>query len=123
LTVPQGATAITIASNGQVTVQMPGETNPTEIGSLTVNTFINNDGLQATGHNLFTPTLASGEAQPGEAGTEGRGTLMQGSLEQSNVDIVEEMVGMISAQRSYEINSKVISTADDMLRAATQMKG
>ncbi|MEP7052765.1 MAG: flagellar basal-body rod protein FlgG, partial [Pseudomonadota bacterium] len=123
LTIPAGATGITIASNGQVSVQMPGETNPTEIGTLTVNTFINNDGLRATGHNLFMPTLASGEAQPGEPGTEGRGTLMQGSLEQSNVDIVEEMVGMIGAQRSYEINSKVISTADDMLRAATQMRG
>jgi len=123
LTIPQGSTAITIAANGQVTVQMPGETNPTPIGNLTVNTFINNDGLRSTGHNLFMPTLASGEAQPGEAGTEGRGTLMQGSLEQSNVDIVEEMVGMISAQRSYEINSKVITTADDMLRAATQMRG
>ena len=123
LTVPQGATDITIGSNGQVTVQMPGETNPTEIGNITVNSFINDNGLKAVGHNLFLPTLASGEPQIGEPGTEGRGTLMQGSLEASNVDIVEEMVGMISAQRSYEINSKVISTADDMLRAATQMRG
>lgn len=123
ITIPQGATQITIAANGQVSVQMPGETNPTELGQITLNTFINNDGLRAVGHNLFMPTFASGEPQPGEAGTEGRGTLMQGSLEQSNVDIVEEMVGMISAQRSYEINSKVISTADDMLRAATQMRG
>ena len=80
---------------------MPGETNPTEIGSLTLNSFINDAGLRAVGHNLFMPTLASGEPQLGEPGTEGRGTLMQGSLEQSNVDIVEEMVGMISAQRSY----------------------
>jgi flagellar basal-body rod protein FlgG len=102
---------------------MPSQTNPTELGQLTISTFVNNDGLRATGHNLFMPTLASGEAQVGEPGTEGRGTLMQGSLEQSNVDIVEEMVGMISAQRSYEINSKVITTADDMLRAATQMRG
>ncbi len=123
LTVPEGATNITIGSNGQVTVQMPGETNPTEIGSLTLNSFINDNGLRAVGHNLFMPTLASGEPQIGEPGTEGRGTLMQGSLEASNVDIVEEMVGMISAQRAYEINSKVITTADDMLRAATQMRG
>ena len=123
LNVPEGATHITIAANGQVTVQMPGETNPTEIGTITINSFINDNGLRAVGHNLFMPTLASGEAQLGEPGAEGRGTLMQGALEQSNVDIVEEMVGMISAQRSYEINSKVISTADDMLRAATQMRG
>jgi len=123
LTIPQGATQISIGSNGQVTVQMPGETNPTEIGQLTVSSFINDNGLRAIGHNLFMPTLASGEAQTGEPGTEGRGTLMQGSLEASNVDIVEEMVGMISAQRAYEINSKVITTADDMLRAATQMRG
>jgi flagellar basal-body rod protein FlgG len=123
LTIPQGATNINIGSNGQVTVQMPGETNPVEVGSLTLSSFINDAGLRSIGHNLYMPTLASGEPQLGEPGTEGRGTLMQGSLEQSNVDIVEEMVSMISAQRSYEINSKVISTADDMLRAATQMRG
>jgi len=122
ITIPQGATQIAIASNGQVTVQMPGETNPTELGQITISSFINDSGLRATGHNLFMPSLASGEPQTGEPGTEGRATLMQGSLEQSNVDIVEEMVGMISAQRSYEINSKVITTADDMLRAATQMR-
>ena len=123
LTIPQGATGITISSSGKVSVQMPGETNSTEVGSLMVSSFINDNGLRAVGHNLFVPTQASGEPQTGEPGAEGRGSLMQGSLEQSNVDIVEEMVGMISAQRSYEINSKVISTADDMLRAATQMRG
>ena len=68
------------------------------------------------------PTHASGEAQLGEPGADGRGALLQGAVEQSNVDIVEELIGLISAQRSYEINSKVITTADEMLRAATQMR-
>ncbi|HEY2407704.1 MAG TPA: flagellar basal-body rod protein FlgG [Polyangiaceae bacterium] len=122
LTIPQGATGITIAATGKVAVTLPGQTAPTEIGTLTLATFINPAGLNAIGHNLFTPTLGSGDAQVGEPGTDGRGTLMQGSVEQSNVDIVEEMVGMITAQRAYEINSKVITTADDMLRAATQLR-
>jgi len=71
---------------------------------------------------LFKETAASGPAQIGVAGTESRGTLLQGSLENSNVDVVEEMVGLIGAQRAYEINSKVITAADDMLRAATQLR-
>jgi flagellar basal-body rod protein FlgG len=83
---------------------------------------VNPAGLQAIGHNLLTATRASGEPQVGEPAADGRGALLQGAVEQSNVDIVEEMIGMISAQRSYEINSKVITTADDMLRAASQMK-
>jgi flagellar basal-body rod protein FlgG len=102
---------------------MAGETAPVEIGRIGLANFVNPTGLKALGHNLFVSTPASGEPQVGEPGTDGRGTLLQGALEQSNVDIVEEMIGMISAQRAYEINSKVITTADDMLRAATQMKG
>jgi flagellar basal-body rod protein FlgG len=121
ITIPQGATGVTISANGQVSVTLPGQTTQTELGQITLSTFINPPGLTAIGHNLFTPTAGSGEPQVGEAGVDGRGTILQGSLEQSNVDIVEEMVGMISAQRGYEINSKVITTADDMLRAATQM--
>lgn len=122
VTIPANATNLTIAANGKVTVQLPGQKDPSEVGQIQTATFINPAGLQSIGHNLLLPTAGSGDAQVGEPGTDSRGTLMQGSIEQSNVDIVEEMVGMISAQRSYEINSKVITTADDMLRAATQLR-
>jgi flagellar basal-body rod protein FlgG len=122
ITIPQGATNVTIAANGKVTVSLPGETNPADVGQIQTANFINPAGLQSIGHNLMITSAASGDAQVGEPGTDGRGALLQGATEQSNVDIVEEMVGMISAQRAYEINSKVITTADDMLRAATQMR-
>ncbi len=122
ITVPPDASTVSISSNGTVSVTLPGQTTPSDIGQIQLANFVNPAGLSATGHNLLTPTKASGEPQVGEPGADGRGTLMQGAVEQSNVDIVEEMIGMISAQRSYEINSKVITTADDMLRAASQMK-
>jgi len=122
ITIPPDASGIAISSNGTVSVTLPGQTTPSDVGQIQLANFVNPSGLQGVGHNLYTPTRASGEAQIGEPGADGRGTLLQGATEQSNVDIVEEMVGMISAQRSYEINSKVITTADDMLRAATQMK-
>lgn len=120
--IPPGATNLSVAANGKVTVTLPGETVPAEIGELQTATFINPAGLRSIGHNLAVATVASGDAQIGEPGTDGRGSLLQGATEQANVDIVEEMIGLISAQRSYEINSKVITTADDMLRAATQMR-
>ncbi len=101
---------------------MAGEKAPVDLGQISVATFVNPAGLRALGHNLFIPSAASGEPQVGEAGQDGRGALLQGSLEQANVDIVEEMIGLISAQRGYEVNSKVITAADEMLRAATQMK-
>jgi flagellar basal-body rod protein FlgG len=123
ITIPTGVTSVSIAANGKVSATMASQTDPVEIGSIEVATFVNPAGLKALGHNLFQKTPASGEPQQGTPGEEGRGTLLQGSFEQSNVDIVNEMIGMISAQRGYEMNSKVISTADDMLRAATQMKG
>jgi flagellar basal-body rod protein FlgG len=122
ITIPQGAAGISIAADGTVNVSMPGEAVPTEVGKIQLASFINETGLKALGHNLFVPTVASGQPQLGNPGEDGRGTLLQGSYERSNVDIVTEMIGMISAQRAYEINSKVITTADDMLRAATQMK-
>jgi flagellar basal-body rod protein FlgG len=122
ITIPAEATGISIAANGTVSATLPGEATPTELGQLTIATFVNPAGLQATGHNLYVATPASGEASVGAPGDQGRGTLLQGSVERANVDIVEEMVAMIGAQRAYEINSKVITTADDMLRAATQMK-
>mgnify|MGYP006382795679 FL=1 len=122
ITVPPGAAGISISANGTVSAIMAGEKAPVDLGQISVATFVNPAGLRALGHNLFIPSAASGEPQVGEAGQDGRGALLQGSLEQANVDIVEEMIGLISAQRGYEVNSKVITAADEMLRAATQMK-
>jgi flagellar basal-body rod protein FlgG len=121
ITIPPGSTGVTVSANGVVSVSMNGQTAPTEVGRLTTASFVNPAGLNAIGHNLFTATEASGQANVGEPGQDGRGTLLQGSLEQANVDIVEEMIGLISAQRAYEINSKVVTTADEMLKAATQL--
>lgn len=122
ITIPPDATGVSIAANGTVSVTMPGQTTPSDIGQILTATFVNPGGLQAIGHNLLVETAGSGEAQQGEPGSDGRGALLQGAVEQSNVDIVEEMIGLISAQRAYEVNSKVISTADEMLRAATQLR-
>jgi flagellar basal-body rod protein FlgG len=122
ITIPPDASNVSIASNGTVSVTLPGQTTASDIGQIQIANFVNPSGMSSVGHNLMTPTKASGDPQVGEPGTDGRGTILQGAVEQSNVDIVEEMIGMISAQRSYEINSKVITTADDMLRAATQMR-
>jgi len=120
--VPQDATSLTIGSDGTVSALIDAQTAPAEIGQLTIASFVNPAGLTALGKNLFQETSASGEPQVGEAGSDGRGALLQGALERANVDVVEEMIGMISAQRAYEVNTKVVTTADEMLRSATQMK-
>jgi flagellar basal-body rod protein FlgG len=122
ITIPGDAVSVAIASNGTVSATLKGESAPVELGQIAIATFVNPAGLQAEGHNLFTATAASGEAQVGEPGMDGRGALLGGAIERANVDIVEEMVGLIAAQRAYEINSKVITTADEMLRAATQLR-
>jgi flagellar basal-body rod protein FlgG len=122
ITIPPDSTGVTIGADGTVSVTLPGQTTPSQVGQITTANFVNPAGLSALGHNLFTQTPASGEAQIGVPGTEGRGTLLQGSTESANVDVVEEMIGLIGAQRSYEINSKVITAADDMLHAATQLR-
>ncbi|MCH2108734.1 MAG: flagellar basal-body rod protein FlgG [Polyangiaceae bacterium] len=122
IAIPEDSQGLTISPTGIVTVQVPGEEEPIEVGQINTATFVNPGGLRALGHNLYERTIASGEAQFAEPGSEGHGTLMQGALEQSNVDMVEEMINLISAQRSYEINSRVISSADEMLRAATEMQ-
>ncbi|HMA95741.1 MAG TPA: flagellar basal-body rod protein FlgG [Polyangiaceae bacterium] len=122
LSIPSNTISVSIAATGKVTAQVSGEQNPIELGNISLATFVNPAGLRALGHNLFMPTPASGEAMVGNPGEEGRGALMQGAIEQANVDIVEEMIGLISAQRAYEINSKVITTADQMLEAATQIR-
>lgn len=120
ISIPSNATAITIAADGTISVTQPGATTANTVGQLQLTTFPNPNGLTSDGHNLFTPTIASGQPVSGAPGADGRGNIMQGAVEQSNVDVVDEMVNMIRAQRSYEMNSKVISAADEMLRNATQ---
>jgi len=120
ITVPQGATAITIGTDGTVSAQLSGDTKPSELGKIELARFVNPSGLQALGDNLYSETAASGAPQAGLAGADGRGTIRQGSLEGSNVNVVEELVDMIETQRAYEVNSKMISATDEMLRNANQ---
>lgn len=120
ITIPNGATSITIAKDGTVSAMLPGTTAATQVGQLTIASFVNPAALQANGDNLYGETLASGPAQIGAAGTAGRGDISQGYLETSNVNIVTELVDMIECQRAYEINSKMISAVDDMLKNANQ---
>lgn len=114
IVVPTDAANVVIASDGRVTAEIAGQTAPVELGKLGLATFPNPAGLSAIGHNLFAATTASGEPSVGDAGTDGRGRFMQGAVEGSNVEMVGEMIGLIRAQRAYEINSKVISAADEM---------
>ena len=118
--VPEGATKITIGADGAVNAFTPGEIEPQPLGDITLVDFINYPGLQPIGGNLFLETVASGNPIEGTPGENGLGVIKQGMLENSNVDIVEEMVNMITTQRAYEMNSKVVSTADQMLQYITQ---
>jgi flagellar basal-body rod protein FlgG len=120
ITVPNNATAITIAENGTVSATVPGQAAPTEIGALTLTGFVNPAGLLALGENLFAETGASGAPTEGRPGDGALGKLKQGALEGSNVQVVEEMVDMIAAQRTYEMNTKVLSAADNMLQYLAQ---
>ncbi|QOL49804.1 flagellar basal-body rod protein FlgG [Massilia litorea] len=120
ITVPNNATAITIAENGTVSATVPGQAAPTEIGALTLTGFVNPAGLLALGENLFSETAASGAPNEGRPGDGALGKLKQGALEGSNVQVVEEMVDMIAAQRTYEMNTKVLSAADNMLQYLAQ---
>jgi len=120
ITVPEGATTISVAADGTVSAAVDGTTEPTELGQLTIASFANPAGLQASSDNFMLETAASGAAQLGIAGEVGRGNIRQGMLEGSNVNIVEELVDMIECQRGYEINSKMISAVDEMLRNANQ---
>jgi len=116
ITVPNNATGITIGENGMVSATVPGSIAPTELGQLTLTSFVNPAGLQALGENLFQETAASGNPNEGKAGDGAFGKIKQGALEGSNVQVVEEMVDMIAAQRTYEMNTKVLSAADNMLQ-------
>lgn len=120
LIVPEDANKITIGSDGTVNAYSNGVVEPQQIGNLTLVDFINTSGLQPIGGNLFVETVASGNPVEGTPGENGLGVIKQGMLENSNVDIVEEMVNMITTQRAYEMNSKVVSTADQMLQYISQ---
>ena len=112
---PEGTQSVTIGNDGTVSVQIAGQAQSVQVGALTLADFVNPAGLQAKGENLFVETSASGPAQSGAPGQSGVGTLAQGALEGSNVNVVEELVSMIETQRAYETNAKAISTVDQML--------
>ena len=121
ITVPPNSSNLTIGSDGTVTVTEPGSVTPVQVGSIQLASFINPAGLQAIGQNLFLETAASGSPSTNSPGSNGIGSLDQGYVENSNVNVVEELVNMIQAQRSYEMNSKAISTADQMLQNLSQI--
>lgn len=116
ITVPQGSQSVSVSSDGTVEVTLAAASAPTQVGNVQLVDFINPAGLQATGENLFSETASSGNPQAGTPGLNGLGSILSGSLETSNVNTVEELVNMIETQRAYEMNSKVISTADGMLQ-------
>jgi flagellar basal-body rod protein FlgG len=121
ITVPSNALTMTVGRDGTVSVTTPGTVAPTQIGSLQLSNFVNPAGLESLGENLYAETGASGTAQASTPGTNGTGVLMQGFVETSNVNVVEEMVNMIQTQRAYEINSKAITTSDQMLAKISQL--
>jgi flagellar basal-body rod protein FlgG len=119
INIPAGTQTISIGNDGVVSAQIAGQSAPTQVGTLQLFDFINPPGLQARGENLFMETAASGPAQGGTPGLNGLGTIQQGALESSNVNVVEELVNMIETQRAYEMNSKAIQTTDQMLQYVT----
>ncbi len=119
--IPSNAQVITIARDGIVSVTTPGNATPTQLGQIQLATFINPAGLQSQGENLFIETAASGAPLPNNPGTDGMGVLNQSFIETSNVNVAEELVNMIVAQRAYELNSRAITTSDQMLQRLTQI--
>jgi flagellar basal-body rod protein FlgG len=122
ITIPQNATSVTISQTGQVQVTQPGNSTPAVIGQIQLATFVNEAGLEAQGDNLFMESAASGAPTVGNPDADGYGALMQGYTEASNVDPVSEITNLIIAQRAYEMNSKVVTTADQMLSTAANTK-
>lgn len=120
--IPTDAQQINIAADGKVTVKVPTQTELLEVGELQVATFANPAGLEALGHNLLRETEASGAAHLVAPGEDGTGSLSQGALEMSNVKVVEEMIDLITGQRAYEVNSRVVRAADEMLQQAAQLR-
>ena len=121
ITVPPSATNVSIAADGTVSATLPNSATPQNIGSLALANFVNPAGLEPRGDNLYVETAASGQPNGGTAGTNGLGTVMQGFLETSNVNVVQELVYMIQTQRAYEMNSKAIQTSDQMLQKLGQL--
>jgi len=121
ITVPANATSLTIGQDGAVTAQIPGTVAPQPIGTITLASFINPAGLEPKGNNIYAETTASGQPNAGTAGANGLGTLAQGFVETSNVNVVQELVTMIQTQRAYEMNSKAIQTSDQMLQKLGQL--
>ena len=120
--VPEGSTDFGVSRDGIVTITPAGQTTPQEIGQITIARFINNAGLKSIGKNLYTETVASGAPVVGNPGDNNSGTIVTNFVEMSNVQVVDEMVNMIVAQRAYEMNSKAVTTADSMLEVAAGLK-
>ncbi|MDA8115103.1 MAG: flagellar basal-body rod protein FlgG [Acidithiobacillus ferriphilus] len=120
VTIPPNSQSITIGSDGTVSVVLPGQAQPQQVGTIQLANFINPTGLQSIGDNLYLQTGSSGAPQTGQPTLNGLGSVQQGYLESSNVNVVSELVNMISTQRAYEINSKAVSTSDSMLQYLTQ---
>ncbi|HEY8585890.1 MAG TPA: flagellar basal-body rod protein FlgG [Rhodanobacter sp.] len=116
VSIPANSQSITIGSDGTISVSLPGQAAPQQVGTVQLADFINPAGLQPNGDNLYLETASSGSPQIGQPGLNGLGTLAQGALESSNVNVVEQMVNMIETQRTYEMNSKAVSAADSMLQ-------
>jgi flagellar basal-body rod protein FlgG len=123
IAIPTTATGVTVNAQGQVQATIPGQTAPQTVGQLELVRFPNDAGLQALGDNLFKETVASGAPQSGVPGSTGFGTIEQGFLETSNVNAVDEITSLITAQRAYEMNSKVVSAADEMLSETAKLGG
>ncbi|MCB4203371.1 flagellar basal-body rod protein FlgG [Deferribacterales bacterium Es71-Z0220] len=122
INIPENATSISIGTDGTVSVTLPGEVETSEVGNIELARFINPSGLKSIGNNIYLQTGASGEPTTGVPGEDGIGSIAQGVLEMSNVNVVEEMVNMITGQRAYEINSKAIQTGDEMLQIVNNLK-
>ncbi|MCS7268360.1 MAG: flagellar basal-body rod protein FlgG [Geminicoccaceae bacterium] len=122
ITIPAEAIEVAISPTGIVSVKLPGQTNMVQVGQLQLATFVNPAGLEAIGSNLFLETEASGPAITGTPGAEGFGTVLQGFLESSNVNAVHEITQLITAQRAYDMNSKVIQASDEMMSTVTRLR-
>jgi flagellar basal-body rod protein FlgG len=121
ITIPSNAQTVSISNDGLVTATLPGQTAPQQIGQIQLAGFVNPGGLDPKGENLFAESASSGAPQAGAPGSNGLGQITQGSVETSNVNVVEELVTMIQTQRAYEINSKAVQTSDQMLQKLAQL--
>lgn len=121
ISIPASATSVLISKTGEVSYETAGQTQPTQVGTITISRFSNPAGLRADGSNLFYETAASGPGQDTAAGSNGAGVLLQGSLERSNVEVATELVNLIIAQRSYEVNSRAIRSSDEMMQQVNNL--